>query len=147
MLFANAFVVSAATHQWIQERVQDVSYLIQSTPLQTMMLLDTVDTQVAEHPFITEITQTEMPLLVEQWYIEEHSAKRVKVREIRNDEITRLTFTTPRGNEQAEHRYRRVMLKQKHLEHFAKAGALSGDVLKIKSKYEGQEDKYILLNA
>ena len=111
-----------------------------------MTLLDIVETEKKSYTKIRDVTQDSTAKLVDDWYIEERTAKRVKVREIRDPEICRLTYTLPRGNEQAEHWYWRVLSKQKHLDHFDKAGILSGDILKIMSYYAGQEDKYILAN-
>lgn len=66
MLLSNAFVVSAATHYGIKERVSHVSYLIENTELTTMMLLDTVDTEEDKHIPIREVTESEIPFLVEE---------------------------------------------------------------------------------
>ncbi|MBP7885110.1 hypothetical protein KAZ93_03015 [Patescibacteria group bacterium] len=64
--------------------------------------------------------------------------------QIRDPEICRLTNVLPRGNDQAEDRYWRVLTKQNHIREFEKKGVLNGDVLQIMSYYPGTEDKFIL---
>jgi len=39
------------------------------------------------------------------------------------------------------------MTKQHHLIDFEKAGVMHGDILKVKTRYSGQTDKYILYNV
>lgn len=134
-LIQNSFIVSAATHFGLEDWIQKISYLIASTELKTMTLLDRVDVDTVSHIKITDVTEQEVPFLLDEGYIEPKTAKRVKVREIRDEEICRLVFTLPRGNDQAEHRFWRVMLKQKHLVDFEKHGIVNGDILKVKSKY------------
>ncbi len=118
-----------------------------STDLKTMTLLDRVEKDLVYRQKIKEITEEAIPFLLDEWYIEPKTAKRVKVRLIDDEEICRLSYTLPRGNEQAEHRFWRVMLKQNHLVDFDKAGIVHGDILKIQSTYAKQDDKYIMVNV
>jgi hypothetical protein len=55
-----------------------------------------------------------------------------------------LSFVTPWGNDEAEIRYRQTLDKEWYLKAYARAGARKGDVFKIISWYQGQDDKYIL---
>lgn len=143
-ILANSFVVSAATHYGIHSWISTVSTLVHTLPLKTMTLLDTVAVEEDDHRKVIDRTSQEIDFLAEEWYIDPRTSKRVKVREIYDDEITRLVFTLPRGNDQAEHRFRQVMMKQKHLTEFERLGIVHGDILKIRSCYDGQEDKYVM---
>ena len=147
LLVSNSFIVTAATHMGIHEWINKVSYLLSSISLTTMTLFDTVDLDFQFHTKVKDITEQDLPYLLDEWYIDPTTAKRAKVREIHDEEISRLVFTLPRGNDQAEHRFWRVMTKQHHLIDFEKAGVMHGDILKVKTRYSGQTDKYILYNV
>ncbi|MDR2541178.1 MAG: DUF1967 domain-containing protein [Candidatus Peribacteria bacterium] len=93
---------------------------------------------------ITEITEIEKPWLVDNDYLDEVTAKYVNVYLIQNPEICRLVFITPRGNEEAELRFRKQIHQKGYIDLFEQAGIRKGDVLKIKSYYTGHDDKYIV---
>ena len=97
-----------------------------------------------DEEMISESTDKEKPFLIEHDYLDEVSAKYTKVRSIQNPEICRLVFIIPRGNEEAELRFRKQMSQKGYLDLFEQEGIRKGDVLKIKSYYTGHEDKYIV---
>jgi hypothetical protein len=102
-----------------------------------------VATQTVVHEKITDITSQELETLLAEWYIDK-SSSRAKVWEIRDPEICRLTNILPRWNEQAEYRYRNVMMKKKYLADFERVWMMHGDIMKIKSYYSWYDDKYIM---
>lgn len=143
ILLSNSFVVSAATHYGIDDWTKALGNLIARKELRYTYLFDTVKTDEVYHEFVTDITDQEIEMLLDEWYIEA-SSSRAKVWEIRDPEICRLVNILPRGNAQAEYRFRNVMLKKKYLSDLEKVGVLHGDVLKIMSYYSGVDDRYIM---
>lgn len=143
ILLKNSFIVSAATHRGIQEWTKELAQLIDKRALRYTYLFDTVKADTVRHEFITDVTDQEIGMLLEEGYIES-SSSRAKVREIWEPEICRLVNILPWGNAQAEYWFRNVMLKKKYLAQLSKVGVLTGDVLKIKSYYSGVEDRYIM---
>lgn len=142
-LLHNTFVTSAATHYGISNWTQALAHMIESREIKHVYLFDTVATETITHERIKDITEDELDKLLEYGYVDK-SSSRAKVWEIRDPEICRLTNILPRGNEQAEYRYRNIMMKKKYLSDFEKAGMMHGDIMKIKSYYTGYDDKYIM---
>lgn len=142
-LLKNTFVVSAATHEWIITWVNALAHMIKNREIKHIFLFDTVATETITHERIKDVTDQELDILMEYGYIDK-SSSRAKVWEIRDHEICRLTNILPRWNEQAEYRYRNVMMKKKYLSDFEKVGMMHGDIMKIKSYYTGHDDRYIM---
>jgi Obg family GTPase CgtA len=142
-LLKNTFVVSAATHEGISLWTQALARMIKDREIKHIFLFDTVATETITHERITDVTENELDKLIEYWYLD-NSSSRAKVWEIRDPEICRLTNILPRWNEQAEYRYRNVMMKKKYLSDFEKVGMMHGDIMKIKSYYTGHDDRYIM---
>ena len=76
--------------------------------------------------------------------INELESRFSKVRYIQNREITKMVFTIPRGNDEAESYFRAQMQSRGFIQLLEDEGMMRGDVLRIKSYYEGIDDKYIL---
>lgn len=68
----------------------------------------------------------------------------MSVWEIAHPEIAYLTFVLPRGNTEAELRFRNALEKKKLLNWLRASGVRKGDVLKIISPYTGHPSKYIM---
>ncbi len=143
ILHANSFIVSAATHHGIDEWTSALARLIESDTVEYVHLFDRVQVEEIKHDLITDVTERDLPMLLAEWYIE-HSSSRIKVWEIRDPEICRLVNILPRWKDQAEHRFRNVMMKKRYLSDFEKVGMMHGDVMKIMSYYSGHDDKYIM---
>jgi hypothetical protein len=58
---------------------------------------------------IKNISETEKAVLVENEYITENDAKYINVWEIYNEEFSKLVRQLPRGNDEAEGRFRKQM--------------------------------------
>lgn len=142
-LLDNSFVVSAATHHGIEHWISELAQVIKSQSIKNIHLFDTVQIQEIKHQRVTDITDSDFQYLMDEWYID-GSSSRSKVWQIRDPEICRLVNILPRSNEQAEHRFRNVMMKKKYLNEFAKHGVMHGDIMKIMSYYAGVEDRYIM---
>ncbi len=143
-LLASSSIISAATHHGIDERCTAMGRMIHDNEVSHMALFDTVDQDKVFHTKISDVTETMRPWLIEQWYIDHVTSSRTKIWQIRDREICRLTNIIPRGNDQAEDWYWRVLTKQNHIKEFEKKGVLNGDVLQIMSYYPGTDDKFIL---
>ena len=63
---------------------------------------------------------------------------------IKNAEICRLVFITPWGNDEAEMWFWKQMDQKWYINLLEEFWARKWDVLKIKSYYYGQDDKYIM---
>lgn len=142
-LLAHTFIVSAATHYGIKDWTAALATLIKHREIKYTYLFDTVTTHKITHEFISDVTESDLDNLLEEWYIDSASS-RAKVWEIRDPEICRLVNILPWGNAQAEYRFWNVMMKKKYLSDFEKVGILHGDVLKIMSYYNGVDDRYIM---
>ncbi len=143
ILLENTFVVSAVTHQGIDQRMNALAASIDTDIVQTPYLFDTV--VIDKKPmgvFATDITKTELPELIKGSYLQ-HDTK-VKVWEIDDYDFSRLVTILPWWNDQAEYRFWKVVTKEKYRNRLEKAGVSYNDVLKVKSYYEGIDDKYIV---
>lgn len=138
-----SYIVSAATHYGIQQWIDALAQIIAHRDISYTYLFDTVAIGQEQHEFITDITEQDLPMLLEQGYIES-SSRQAKVREIWDEELSRLVNILPWGNTQAEYRFWNVLLKKKYFSDFEKAGILHGDILKVMSVYSGVEHKYIM---
>lgn len=94
-------------------------------------------------PQITEITSETKPYLMEHEYLLEWESELVRVWQVQHPEICYLSFVTPRGNDEAEHRYRRTLDKEWYLRAYVRAGIKTGDVIKVVSLYEWRDDLFI----
>jgi hypothetical protein len=148
----------------ISENIQEVSILIPETSEvfldKVIEYLDDTSTYVTietdavikksiskrdrRQPEISDITDTEIDTLIDDGYLPETDKDFIKIWLVNQPEIAYLTYVTPRGNLEAELRYRQTLRKENYLKAYEKAGARKGDVLKVQSWYMGQEDKYIL---
>jgi len=142
----NCFTTSAGTYFWIGEWLRALAEILKKTPL---MALPEIEPQqiffdTEEEAMISDITEAEKPYLIKNDYLDEVSSKYINVRHIQNPEICRLVFITPRGNEEAELRFRKQVSQKGYLDLFEEAGVRKGDVLKVRSYYAGHEDKYIV---
>lgn len=148
LLEKNTFTTSAGTFYGIDNLLRKFAELLQKTE-SIDVELDTYqseeDTQDEEnYDLITEITEDEKPHLIEEWYIEELESRFAKVWYIQNREICKMVFTLPWGNDEAENYFWQLMQNKGFIELLEDEGMMKGDILRIRSFYEGVEDKYIL---
>lgn len=92
---------------------------------------------------IEDITAQEMPLLIEQGYIQIEQSTHIKVRSITHPEICRLAYILPRSNDQAEQRFWKQCMRQKLINRWTRSGVMTWDIFKIISLYPGTDDMYI----
>lgn len=148
LLEKNTFTTSAGTLYGIDNLLRKFAELLQKTEsidveLDTYQSED--DPQEEEnYDLITEITEEEKPHLIEEWYIEELESRFAKVWYIQNREICKMVFTLPWGNDEAENYFWQLMQNKGFIELLEDEGMMKGDILRIRSFYEGVDDKYIL---
>jgi GTP-binding protein len=94
-------------------------------------------------PYVRDITDQELDYLVEEWYIEEEKAQNLKVFEVWNKKLAYYTYILPWWNKEAEMLFFDVMKSEWITSWLEKNWVMIGDILKIKSPYQGKEDRYI----
>ncbi|MDO4713924.1 MAG: DUF1967 domain-containing protein [bacterium] len=150
LLKANTFVTSAGSYHGVGELLRKFAELLQKTESgydfeafhQDYADLDELDDEESE--LITEITDEEKAMLIEEGYINELESRFTKVWYVQNREITKMVFTLPRGNDEAENYFWAQMQSKGLIQLLESEGLMKGDILRIRSYYEGLDDKYIL---
>ncbi len=147
----NTFTTSAGSFFGVGELLRKFAELLQKTAdtgYHPEALFDETnyfeELEEEELTMITEITDEEKPRLIEEGYIEELESRFAKVWYLQNPEISKMTFTLPRGNDQAENYFWKQMQSKGFIEILEAEGVMKGDILRVKSYYEGLDDKYIL---
>ncbi|PZM87267.1 MAG: GTPase ObgE [candidate division SR1 bacterium] len=147
---ANTFVTSAGTYAGVGELLRKFAELLQKSAdigyhPEVILSPDLEEERdEEEEALVTEITEEEKPILIEEGYIEELESRFSKVRLVQNPEISKMTCMIPWGNDQAEQYFWQQMQSKGFLNLLEAEGVMKGDVLKIRSYYEGLDDKYLL---
>gem|GEM_PF-6312399 len=71
---------------------------------------------------VHDVTDQWLSWLIDKDYLEEKEEKYVFIWEISHPEMSYLSYVIPRGNDEAELRYRRVLEKKQILKHLQRAG-------------------------
>ncbi len=140
----NMFFVSAFTHQGLENWLGKMTETLKKTPIPHIHVESQQSFAREEFEMIREITVTEKPKLIEEEYIDEVEAKYLQIWYINHPEIAKLVYTLPRGNDEAEMRFWKQMHEKGFIDYFKDARINKGDILKIKSHYEGLDDRYIV---
>ncbi|HOG15410.1 MAG TPA: GTPase ObgE [Candidatus Absconditabacterales bacterium] len=142
----NTFVVSAASHFGLNEWLVGLVKILQKGSLEenTFVINKQNKAKTLKVKMIKDITKIEKNKLLSEGYIEEIDSKFIKIWEINDPEVCKLVFITHWGNEEAEMWFWKEMGLKGFLTEFERNGIRKGDVLKIISYYEGQQDRYIL---
>ena len=149
VLEKNTFLTSAWTYHWVWELLRKFAELLQKTDdnwYYPEIINDGIEEEDDETDWtmITEVTEEEKPHLIEEGYIEELESRFAKVWYVQNPEISKLTFTIPWWNDQAEQYYWNQMQSKGFLDIYEDEWIMKGDILRVKSYYEWLDDKYIL---
>jgi len=107
----HTFTISAATHFGVDERLNHVVEMLKKTDTQEVYHLEYIQHKETKKrkDSITNISELEKPFLIEHAYLTATDAEYVNVREIYNEEITKLVRQLPRGNDEAEAWFRKQM--------------------------------------
>ena len=149
VLEKNTFLTSAWTYHGVWELLRKFAELLQKTDdnwYYPEIINDGIEEEEEETDWtmITEVTEEEKPHLIEEGYIEELESRFAKVWYVQNPEISKLTFTIPWWNDQAEQYYWNQMQSKGFLDIYEDEWIMKGDILRVKSYYEWLDDKYIL---
>lgn len=145
LLKKHTFTISAVTHFGIDKRLKYVVEILKKTDANEVYHVENIQYKHTSRrkEMITNISESEKPFLIQHHYITEADAQYIDVREIDNEEIARLVWQLPRGNDEAEAWFRKQLWAKWRLEEFENRGIQKGDILKIISPYEGLEPRYI----
>lgn len=95
-------------------------------------------------PYVKDITDKELDYLVKEWYIQAEQADDLKVFEIWHPKLAYYTWVLPWWNKEAELFFFDLMKKEWISSWLEKNGVLVWDILKVKSPYSWQQDRYIM---
>ncbi len=114
MLDEYTFTISAATHFGIDDRLKKVVDVLKKTDVQEVYHVENIPHPETKHmaEYIKNISDQEKEFLVNENYISAGDAQYINVREIYNEEFAKLVRQLPRGNDEAEERFRKQIGKQ-----------------------------------
>lgn len=146
LLDKNCFIVSAATHFGLENWTKHLVDLLKKTKMYdtTFEKTEKIEFKEWEVEMVTDITKQEKPKLLEKWYIEEIDSKYSKVRKINNPEVCKFGCITQWGNDEAEVWFWKTIEQKGFLAEFDRKWIKKGDILKIKSYYESEDDRLIM---
>ncbi len=93
--------------------------------------------------YIINISEQEIPHLIENDYIDEDKAEIVQVFEVFNRKLAYYTYIIPWGNKEAQMLFFDVMKSEGITKELESNGVMVWDILKVKSPYSWVEDRYI----
>lgn len=140
----NSCIISAATFYWRDKLVDKIYKKIVNFSDESIQDFYKFNLQKIQYKesYIKDITDKELDYLVSNDYIENNT--NIKVREISDAYLTYLCFVLPWWNKEAELWFRDKIKKTWYMNIWQKKWIRIWDVLKIKSFYKREEDKYIL---
>lgn len=144
ILEKNFFVIASFIHLWLDEWLNKMTELLKKTPIPYILQDEQKVGTREEFEIVKEITATEKPKLIQENYLDEVEAKYLQIWEITHPEICKLAFTLPWWNDEAEMWFWWEMESKWFVHTFLHYKIHKGDILKIKSFYEGLDDKYIV---
>lgn len=142
VLFHTTFVISAATHHGMDAWMHSLAHTMElATDIPFTYIPISPEEEVQS--FVKDVTEATIPYLIEQRYIEEIDARFCKVRYVADPDITKMVFTTMWWNDEAEMHFWKVMESRWSLQLLQDFGIRKWDILRVKSFYEGLDDKFI----
>lgn len=140
----NLSIMSAVSRHWIKELLDNIVIKMESFKTIWINDFDIIQKDEIQQDYIEDITKTERNLLIEEWYIEQDDSKYIKIREVYNKDLWRLAYIIPWWNAEAEDWFWNTIEKEWILKTLQKKWVKIWDVLKIKSIYAWEKDKYIM---
>ncbi len=146
------FVLSTYSREGVQEWLDDAAqyYMADEVAAQAAKDLAPLDLEVLdakptgrEAVEIRETTDIDMPLLIEEEYVDVQDTTYAKVRYIKEREVCRLVYMLPWWNDEAEMWFWNVLDKKRLLQKLISAGLVKGDIIHVQSFYSGVEDRFI----
>ena len=93
--------------------------------------------------YIKNITEKEIPYLLENEYIDEQKAEIIQVHEVFNKKLAYYTYIIPWGNKEAEMLFFDVMKSEGISKELENNGVMIWDIIKVKSPYAWVTDRYL----
>lgn len=140
----NIHVMSVFTRYWLDDFLKNTINNLQNFDSKDVLDIEFVKVEKEEKNYIIDITKKERTYLLENGYINETDAKYIKIWEVYDNEVSRLVFTLPWWNDEAEYRFWNTLDRKWYMSSFEKHGIQKWDVIKIISVYEWIEDRYIM---
>ena len=147
MLEKNCFVVSAASHYWLDKWINKIAEILKKSPAIEHIFDDDIQEWEFRDEYnilVKDITSTEKQKLLDEWYIDEIDSKYNKVWEVRDPEFCKRVFITQWWNEEWEMYFWKMMNEIWFMEEFENSWIKKWDVIKVKSYYDWENDRYIL---
>ena len=94
--------------------------------------------------YVKNITDEEINKLIQEWYLEPDEAENVQVWEVYNPKLAYYTWILPWWNKEAEMFFYEVMNSEWISSWLENNWVFPGDIIKVKSPYPGQEDRYLM---
>lgn len=126
----NSFVTSAGTYFGIGELMRSFANILQKTDFSTYdpnLYSEKIPNFFEEEDetiFVSDITEKEKPHLIENNYINPLESRFAKVWLLQHPEISKMVFTLPRGNDEAEAYFWKTMKSRGFLDFFESEGIL-----------------------
>ena len=143
VLEQNTIALSTFINYWTEELVLSLIDKIKNFETKNIIDFDKFQSDEKEKSYVKEITETEMPYLLDKWYVDENQSQMCKVWEIYDEEVANLVFTLPWWNEEAENWFWEALSKKQVLRNWERIWIYRWDILKIKSIYHWYDDRYV----
>ena len=148
LLNNNCFTVSAATHSGLENWTKHLVELLKKTK-EFDTVFDKANNETTDHKeytveMVVDATEQEKPKLLEDWYLEEVNSKYNKVWKIDSPDVSKIAVITQWWNDEWELYFWKIIEQKWFLAEFDRKWIKKWDVLKIKSYYETEEDRFIM---
>ena len=150
LLLDQTFLLSAATAEGVDVWLDYLTTMLHTVTVQHLawesLLEETPQYEILNKhkDYVRDCTKDHIETLIHNWYIQEATAKYVKIRYVADPEFTRLVFMLPRWNDEAQQWFWKTVDKQWHIRVFEKMWIRFWDILCVKSFYSWYPDKYIM---
>ncbi|MEF2175872.1 MAG: Obg family GTPase CgtA [Candidatus Absconditabacteria bacterium] len=141
---SSSLVISAAGNLGLDRFKEIVGEKVERFKGVGLNLFEKVMKDPKEQDYIKDTTAIDMSYLVENGFLSESDGKFAKIWEVFNRDFAYWAYILPWGNDDAELRFWDKMSREGFLKQFQRAGVMKGDILKIKSIYNGVDDRYIM---
>lgn len=138
------FVVSSATHEWVEAMLDYALYHL--NPVVTKEADEELTDEVEEiETYCIPMWAQSKEYLLEEEYLtpEEINTKKVQIRKVKHPDVTFLTYVLPRGNDEAEIRYRQRLEELRTLPRMRKQWLKKWDIFLVESPYTGYDERWV----
>ncbi len=142
---ASTFVISAATRQGLDPMLDSLRSSVENPHIISIQeLWDGVDMDTHTNTMV-DTTEHMLPILIESQYLpEDGDFSALHIRTIDHEEMSTLAYMIPRGNQETEFWFWSELANKNILIRLEQWWAKMGDILHIRSPYDGIKDRYIL---